>query len=43
MLKPEYRGEVFGPEVPVAADAAPIDKLVAFSGRDPQWTAPPAA
>ncbi len=40
MLKPEYRGEAFGAAVPAPADATPLDKLVAFSGRDPQWTAP---
>ncbi len=27
----------FGPAVPVAADASPQDKLVAFIGRDPAW------
>jgi uncharacterized protein (TIGR03086 family) len=28
---------MFGPEVPVAADASAADKLVAFYGRDPAW------
>jgi uncharacterized protein (TIGR03086 family) len=27
----------FGPAVPVASDASPQDKLVAFIGRDPAW------
>lgn len=29
--------EVFGPEVEVAEDAPLQDKLVAFTGRDPEW------
>jgi uncharacterized protein (TIGR03086 family) len=29
----------FGPAVPVAPDASPQDKLVAFIGRDPAWQA----
>jgi uncharacterized protein (TIGR03086 family) len=39
MLKPEYRGpdKSFGPEVPVADDAPALDRLLAFSGRDPHW------
>ncbi|OKI62586.1 TIGR03086 family metal-binding protein [Streptomyces sp. MJM1172] len=39
MVKPEYRGPglPFGLEVPVAADAAALDRLVAFTGRDPGW------
>lgn len=28
---------VFGPEVPVAADAPLLDRVVALSGRDPGW------
>jgi uncharacterized protein (TIGR03086 family) len=27
----------FGPAVPVAADASPQDRLIAFIGRDPAW------
>ncbi|MFD5462376.1 TIGR03086 family metal-binding protein [Kitasatospora sp. NPDC127059] len=34
-LKPEYRGEAFGPEVPAPADAPAYDRLAAFFGRDP--------
>ncbi|GHB75332.1 TIGR03086 family protein [Streptomyces cirratus] len=39
MVKPEYRGPglPFGPEVPVPADAPALDRLVAFTGRDPGW------
>ena len=39
-IKPEWRGPsmAFGHEVPVADDAPTIDRVVAFSGRDPQWT-----
>ncbi|RJL33175.1 TIGR03086 family metal-binding protein [Bailinhaonella thermotolerans] len=29
--------EVFGPEVKVAEDASPQDRLLAFIGRDPAW------
>jgi uncharacterized protein (TIGR03086 family) len=42
MLEPKYRGEAFGPEISVPADAPAVVRLVAFSGRDPNW-APPAA
>lgn len=35
MLKPEYRGHGFEAEVTVPSDASDIDKLLAFSGRDP--------
>jgi uncharacterized protein (TIGR03086 family) len=38
MLKPEYRGEVFGEPVAVPPDASPVDRLVAFIGRDPDWS-----
>jgi uncharacterized protein (TIGR03086 family) len=40
MLVPEYRGvdKSFGPEVPVASTAPALDQLVAFMGRDPEWT-----
>ncbi|GAA1511493.1 hypothetical protein [Nocardioides humi] len=31
-------GEIpFGPVVPVADDAPAYDRLVAWTGRDPQW------
>ncbi len=30
--------QLFGPEVPVAADAAVLDRLVGFLGRKPDWT-----
>jgi uncharacterized protein (TIGR03086 family) len=36
MLKPEYRGQGFEAEVAVPDDASALDRLVAFSGRDPQ-------
>ena len=39
-LQPEYRGSAFGAEHAVPADAPSWDRLVAFSGRDPGWTAP---
>jgi uncharacterized protein (TIGR03086 family) len=32
-LKPEYRGQAFGPEVPVSEDAPAYDRLAAFFGR----------
>ena len=32
-------GVPFGPVVPVAADAPPYARLVAWVGRDPEWTA----
>jgi uncharacterized protein (TIGR03086 family) len=32
-LQPEARGDAFRPEVPPAADATPLERLVAFSGR----------
>jgi uncharacterized protein (TIGR03086 family) len=39
-IKPEWRGPgmAFGPEVPMADDAPTIDRVIAFSGRDPEWT-----
>ncbi|MGH8888195.1 MAG: TIGR03086 family metal-binding protein [Acidothermaceae bacterium] len=42
MLVPEYRGseaegKAFGPLVDVPADAPAYDRLVAISGRDPNW------
>lgn len=35
MLKPEYRGDAFGPEVPVPDDAGTVPRLLGFMGRDP--------
>ena len=42
MLQPEYRGpgKSFGYEVEVSDDAGPVDRLVAFMGRDPGWQSP---
>lgn len=31
----------YGPAVPVADDANPVDRLMAFIGRDPSWQPPP--
>jgi uncharacterized protein (TIGR03086 family) len=44
MVQPGMRGpdKFMGEEVAVPDDAPPLDKLVAFSGRDPGWT-PPAS
>ncbi|WP_018330862.1 TIGR03086 family metal-binding protein [Actinomycetospora chiangmaiensis] len=41
MLTPDYQGEgkPFAPRVPVPDDAPALDRLVAISGRDPQWSA----
>ena len=43
MLLPEYRGpdKPFGTEVTVADDAPPLERLLAFSGRNPAWTPTP--
>ena len=43
MLQPEYRGpgKSFGHEVAVSDAAGPVERLVAFSGRDPGWQSPP--
>ena len=29
---------VYGPEITVAAEASTMDRLLAVTGRDPQWT-----
>jgi uncharacterized protein (TIGR03086 family) len=41
MLQPKYRGEgqPFGDEVEVSSSGSPVDRLVAFMGRDPGWSA----
>jgi uncharacterized protein (TIGR03086 family) len=36
----ERRKGIFGPPVDVPEDAPLVDRVVAFSGRDPGWTAP---
>ena len=37
MLRPEYRGSAFGPEVPVEQDAPAYQRLAGWFGRDPRW------
>lgn len=41
IVQPEYRGPgmPFGPEIAVSADAPALERFVAFTGRDPGWTA----
>jgi uncharacterized protein (TIGR03086 family) len=34
-LKPQVRGQAFGPEVAIPAEAPVYDRLAAFFGRDP--------
>ncbi|MFF0034248.1 TIGR03086 family metal-binding protein [Streptomyces avermitilis] len=42
VIQPEYRGPgmPFGPEIAIDASAPPLDRLVAFTGRDPEWAPP---
>jgi uncharacterized protein (TIGR03086 family) len=35
---PEQRGSAYGPERPAGAGAPPLDRAVARSGRDPEWS-----
>jgi len=37
---PGARDSIYGPEVPVPADAPVFDRLLGFTGRDPRWTPP---
>jgi uncharacterized protein (TIGR03086 family) len=41
MLEPRFRGDgkAFGEEIQVSPDAAPVERLVAFMGRRPDWSA----
>jgi uncharacterized protein (TIGR03086 family) len=39
---PEFRDAIYGPVVPVPADAPVFDRLLGQTGRDPSW-APPSA
>lgn len=38
-LTPDNRGEAFGPARTLPEEAPVYDRLVAFAGRDPRWTA----
>jgi uncharacterized protein (TIGR03086 family) len=42
MLQPQFRGpgKAFGTQVPVQDDASALDRLLAFTGRDPRWAPP---
>jgi uncharacterized protein (TIGR03086 family) len=41
IIEPQYRGTgMFDAEVDPGADPAPIDRFVAFLGRDPRWVPP---
>jgi uncharacterized protein (TIGR03086 family) len=35
---PEMRGQIYGPVLPVAADAPLLDRLLGQTGRNPRWT-----
>jgi uncharacterized protein (TIGR03086 family) len=36
---PQARAGLFGPRVPIADDAPLLDRVLAYAGRDPGWTA----
>jgi hypothetical protein len=38
LYDPAARGTAFGPPVPVAADAPPLDQTLGLLGRDPAWS-----
>lgn len=42
ILTEDFQGEgkSFGPAIAIAKDAPPLERLLALSGRDPDWTAP---
>ncbi len=44
IIEPQYRGTgMFDAEVDPGPDAGPIDRFVAFLGRDPRWVPPPTS